>query len=135
MQRGRSLPAPLPDSDKHFAIHSRGLVKSLLGAGERNRVPPNYLSGHEAASRTDLQTEFLAQSLALFQPFEEVFQHADHDGIHADSFFFRPLPKQGPRLCSHMQKLRISQRQTRFARLRDFDFLSIDMAKGEQYHP
>jgi hypothetical protein len=64
------------------------------------------LTRQESSPRTNLQTQFLSQSFALLQAFEELFEDAYDDSVHADSFLFSPFAESGSSLCPDVKQLR-----------------------------
>ena len=55
------------------------------------------LALHKAASRANLQAQFLPKGLAFLQPLEELFQNAYDNSVYAHAFLFGPLLEREPR--------------------------------------
>jgi hypothetical protein len=65
----------------------------------------NFSARQKATPRPKFQPQFFAKRLALFEPFEKLFQNAHHDCIDADALLLRPSSDYSARLGSDMQEL------------------------------
>ena len=69
--------------------------------------------------RSDLQSQFLPERLALLEALEELFEDAYHYSIDVDAF--GPLFELEPGLCAYLKKLRVCMMST---------FLALNVAQS-----
>ena len=81
---------------------------------------------------TNLPPQFFSQHLALHEALEEIFEDADDDRIHADTFGFGPLFDRQLGLCAYVEELRVGKFHAGLAGLHDVHLFAVNMAQSKK---
>ena len=82
----------------------------------------------ESPVRTQLQPQFLSQSLTLLEAREELVEEADDDCVDADAFGFGPVFELGTGFGADVEELRVGEIYVGLAGLLNIDLVLIHVA-------